>query len=206
MHKTAIAAFILGAAITATVFTAQAAQPLPVEAFGALPAVRTVALSPDGQKAAMLVNNEGTTTILVQELGKPGGKKTALMSTDNKQYNFGWFRWVANNRLLVGTRFPAKRRTSTLGGSVGGVETYETRLLSANTDTGQVINLVKPDSFKGELQAQFHDEVIDFDVDGGKHVLFSLADQEDSIDPVVYSLDAETGSRRHVYVSAPIQY
>jgi dienelactone hydrolase len=179
---------------------AQAGQPapkLPVEAFGALPAVRSVSLSSDGQKAAMLVNSQGNTTILVQELGKQNAKRTSLMSTDNKQYSFNWFRWVGNNRLLVGTIFPSKRKNG--ASAVGGVPTYETRLLAANTDTGQVVNLLKPDSFKGELQAQFHDRVIDFDVDGGKHVLLALADQEGSIDPVVYSLDVETGSRRHVY-------
>jgi dipeptidyl aminopeptidase/acylaminoacyl peptidase len=65
---------------------------------------------------------------------------------------------------------------------------------------------MKPNTFKGEYQAQFQDDVIDFDVDGGKHVLINLADQPGivkgeafSLDRVVYSLDVETGVRTHVH-------
>lgn len=51
---------------------AHAAKPLPVEAFGNLPAVERVSLAPDGQRIALLVNTEGLTTIITQNLdGKP---------------------------------------------------------------------------------------------------------------------------------------
>jgi dipeptidyl aminopeptidase/acylaminoacyl peptidase len=198
MRKAAAAALTLSLAAVAVLPAAAAAPKIPVEAFATLPVVEQVALSPNGLKAALLVNNEGTTTIMVQELGTPDGKKTFIMSTDNKQYSFNWFAWVGDNRLLVSTLFPSKRRENSTN-AVGGVDTYETRLLSAAADGSQVINLMKPNSFKGEMQAQFQDDVIDFHPDNGKHVLISLADQEDTWDPVVYSLDVEAGTRSHVF-------
>lgn len=178
---------------------AQTAPRLPVEAFGMLPVAQRAALSPDGQKVAMLANNAGTSAIVVREVGKPDGKTSVVMNSNNRDFTFKWFHWVGNDRVLVAIQFPAKR----LNGSstVGGVETRETRLLSAKTDGSQNINLVKPNSFKGELQAQFQDDIVDFDVDGGKHVLLALNDPQTSMYPAVYSLDVETGARSQVHNS-----
>jgi hypothetical protein len=176
--------------------------------------VDNVQLSPNGEKAAYMVSNEGTTSIVVQQLGSADGKRTSIMSTDNKQYSFHWLHWVGNDRLLVGTIFPTQRPVAdipnTLGrrgilmsnripSGVGGQATHDTRLLSAKADGSQIVNLMKPTSFKGELLPQFQDQVIDFNPDDGRHVLIALADQQGRSDPVVYSLDVETGSRSHVY-------
>ncbi len=198
VHGRLIAAFVLailgGFALTAAV----AAPRLPVEAFAALPQVRGPALSPDGLKVAMMVNNEGTTSIIVQSLGGDG-KRVGIMSSDNTQYTFNWFRWVSNERLLVSTRFPAIRNSRWAETTVGGVETYETRLLSAKIDGSAPLNLFKPTSFKGPMQAQSQDRVIDFDVDGGKHVLVNLSDPEFGWEPAVYSVNVETGTRNMVH-------
>ncbi len=201
----ALALCLLLVASAATL--AQPAPKLPVEAFAQLPLVEAISLSPNGQKVAMMVNNEGTTTILVQQLAPPG-KRVSLMSTDNREYSFGWMRWVSDDRMLVGTRFPSKRRTNS-SSNVGGVGTYETRLLSAKADGSGVVNLLKPNSFKGDWQPQFQDDVIDFEPDDGKHVLLSLSDysrgnMEDSafrLGPAVVSLDTESGSRAHYFSS-----
>lgn len=184
-----------------------AAPRLPVEAFAAPPLVQKAALSPDGQKIALMVNAEGTSTILVQDLGPPG-KRVSLMSSDNREYSFNWMRWVSNDRLLVATMFPSKRLL-TSSGSVGGVATYETRLLSARIDGSKVINLMKPNSFQGELQPQYQDQVLDFEPDGGKHVLLALSDHSNGnmertsfgLGPTVVSLDVENGTRSHLFNS-----
>lgn len=184
-----------------------AAPRLPIEAFAARPLVQHVSLSPDGQKAAMLVNNEGSTMIVVQDLVHPTGKRTSLMSTDNREYSFRWFRWVNNDRLLVGTIFPSKR-TQNSDSTAGGIKTYETRLLSAKADGSEVINLFKPTSFKGYWQPRLQDRVIDFEPDSGKHVLVALRDRQESLQgadtgvyPAIFSVDVETGSRSHVHDS-----
>lgn len=204
-HDTRFSPLALALALTVLSPFSIAATRLPLEAFATLPVVKTAELSPDGQKVAMMVNHEGTTSIMVQGLGKDG-KRVSLMSTDNKQYGFKWLQWVGNDRLLVATQFAAKRRMGNVAGGVGGTDTDETRLLSAKVDGSQVINLMKPNSFKGDYQPQFQDDVIDVDVDGGKHVLIALADQLPSEqnktynpDKVVYSLDVETGTRTHVF-------
>ena len=186
---------------------ASAATTLPVVAFASRPLVQRVMLSPDGQKAALMVNNAGTTTLIVRDIGLVGGKQVSLMSTDNREYRFSWFHWVRNDRLLVGTVFPSKR-TQNSTSTVGGIKTYETRLFSVRADGSEAINLFKPESFKGYWLPQIQDKVIDFDLDGGKHVLVSLRDRRDSFQgeasgvyPAVFSVDVETGSRSHVHDS-----
>lgn len=192
-------AFWLCVAVLGSSAAAQTAPRLPVGAFGMLPVAQRASLSPDGQKVAMLVNQAGTSAIVVQEVGKPDGKTTAVMNSNNRDFTFKWFRWVSNERMLIGIQFPSKRANGRA--SVGGVETYETRLVSAKADGSQNVNLIKPNSFKGDMQAQFQDEVVDFDVDGGKHVLLALHDPLETQYPSVYSLDVETGSRRQVHGS-----
>ena len=201
------AVFIVGIALTGlTAVPAVAAPRLPIEAFAALPLVQSAALSPDGLKVAMMVNNEGTTSIVVQHLVGADSKKVSLMSSDNTQYNFNWFRWVTNERILVSTRFPAKRVSRWAETTVGGIETYETRLLSAKIDGSTPLNLFKPTSFAGPMQAQQQDRVIDFDVDGGKHILVNLADPEFGGEPGVYSVDVETGTRALVHKQREMFY
>ena len=186
-------AFCVGLIAVGIPVFAQTAPKLPIEAFGMLPVAQRASLSPDGQKVAMLANNAGTSAIVVREIGKPDGKTAVVMNSNNRDFTFKWFRWVGSDRLVVAVLFPAKRRHGS--SSVGGVETYESRLLSVKADGTQNINLIKPNTFKGELQAQFQDDVIDFDVDGGKHILLALSDPFDSMYPAVYSLDTETGAR-----------
>jgi hypothetical protein len=141
MRKAATAILTFTAIFSVAPAAALAAGKLPLEAFAMLPVVKTMELSPDGRKVALLVNNEGTSTILVQKLGKADGRKTSIMSTDNKQYSFKWFQWVSNDRIIVATLFPSKRRNQNTAGTIGGTDTNETRLLSAKADGSQVITL-----------------------------------------------------------------
>jgi len=195
---------VLGAVVAmASAHASDGAMRLPTEAFASLPVAQRASVSPDGQKVAMLANSGGTSAIVVREVGKPDGKTSVVMNTNNKDFTFSWLHWAGNERLLVAIRFPAKRRVNGTS-SVSGVDTYETRLLSAKIDGSQNLNLTKPNSFKGTLQAQFQDQVIDFDVDGGKHVLLAMDDPYESLDPAVYSLDVETGARS--MVQRPRQY
>ena len=192
-----LSSFLLLAAFA--VVPAAAAPKLPVEAFAALPVVQQATLSPDGQKLALMVNNEGSTTILVQVLVGQAGKRTSIMSTDNREYSFGWLRWMGNDRLLVGTSFPAKRL---YGNSAAGLTaTNETRLLTAKVDGSQVSNPMKRSSFRGDWQPRIQDRIIDFEPDDGRHVLLSLSGQEEGGYSAVYSLDLEAGERRHVHAS-----
>ncbi len=176
---------------------------LPLEAFAMRPLVQRASLSPSGDKVAMLVNNQGTSTIVVQDVAT--GKKVSLTSTDNLSSGFNWLRWANNERLLIGTIFPTKRAQNA-DSQAGGMRTYDTRLLSAKADGSELVNLLKPGTFKGFWLPQIQDRVIDFTPDEGKHVYLSLSIPESSLqgpsrgwDPAVFGVDVVTGERRHVH-------
>lgn len=184
---------LLSLATSTLVPLSYAASQLPVEAFAALPTAQSLTLSPDGSKIAMLVNQQGTTSLIVKKLDQPGAPPKALLATDNRKFTFKWLHWVNDDKLLVSTMFPDRL---IVNGYTGGVDVYETRLLAVNADGSQVTNLIKPNSTKGEFPPQFQDRVIDFSPDNGKHVTILLTDQERSSDPSVYSLDLENATRR----------
>ncbi len=188
----ALAGLLAEPAIAATA-PATSVPKLSVEAFAALPLVQQLALSPDGQKVAMMVNAEGSTTIAVQHLG-PDGKRVGVMSTDNKQYSFNWFRWMGSDRLLVSTRFPARRASD-----FGDVPTTERRLVSANIDGSGLINLIKPPRDSSTKPIQVQDRVLDFEPDDGRNVLLMLPDPDYNWGQAVFRVDVRTGERVRVH-------
>lgn len=111
---------------------------LPVEAFGSLPDITQVALSPNGEQVSAIVrinlpNTKGT-AVQVTNL-KTGDKKFAVF-TDNKKYDFYWVRWKDDKTLLVGLMFPEKRDL-TLGFSSFRSKTRETRLMIVDLETNE---------------------------------------------------------------------
>lgn len=168
---------------------AQAAQPLPLDAFANLPMVTSVQLSPDGQRIATLINAGDNTVLAVRDVaGSPTMK--ALLKTDNKQFRFGWIRWVNDERLLVSIAFPSQR---------GWTEVSETRLLSISRDGGEPVNLVRRSSFDhADRPAQFQDQVIDWLPEDGQHVLMQL-DDDGRGDPDVFRVDVNNGRRQVVH-------
>lgn len=197
--KTAFQIFAASLLSAALLFPlpAKAGAKLPLEAFASLPTIATVSLSPDGQHAALMANKEGITTILVQNLEHPERQPSVILSTDNNQYTYNWLRWVNDERLVVSMAFPSKRGH----GYIGGVNTTETRMLSVRKDGSGLVNLFKPHSFKGMYQAQFQDNVIDWEPDHGKHILVQISDQERISEPAVFSVDVETGARSQIHAS-----
>jgi dipeptidyl aminopeptidase/acylaminoacyl peptidase len=164
------------------------AAPLPLTAFGHLPAIQSASLSPDGQRVVMLLNTEGTSTIVTQGVDG-GGQLSQVLATD--KFKFNWVRWANNERLLVSLIFPSKRYS---------VETTETRLLSVRYDGAKPLNLVLPQYFRGEYQSQFQDQIVDFRPDP-QHVLMEVSNGSISADPAVFSVDLEKGTRREVHPS-----
>ncbi|HUO98367.1 MAG TPA: hypothetical protein VMU01_06845, partial [Rhizomicrobium sp.] len=71
----------------------------PVEAFGALPAISDVSLSPDGKHIAALQTYHGRTAVVIYEVGAPPGTVPAIL-IDEMHYIVG-ARWAKNDRLLV---------------------------------------------------------------------------------------------------------
>jgi len=112
---------------------AGAAEPLPLDVFADLPMVKTLALSPDGQRFAALVNSGENTVLAVRDVaGSPS--MASLLRTANKQFRFGWIRWANNERILVSVAYPSRR---------GWVDVSETRLISIKRDGTDPVNMVR---------------------------------------------------------------
>ncbi len=177
---------------------ARATPLIPTEAFSKSGAER-VQLSPDGKRLATLINQDGKTVLVTQDLAQADSPIVAVMSTDNRELQFNWFRWANNERLLVSMYF-ASKRVHTFGTvTYAQYDTSETRLLSVTHDGKQVLNLIKPRSFVGDFQAQIQDRVVDFLPDDGKHILLQMNDGERNYYPAVFKLNIETGARSEVH-------
>lgn len=138
------------------------AEKLPVEAFGALPAVSAVILSPNGKKIAYKGTTEGY--VFIASVDLEASKKSYLVHTDNQRFKLGWFRWANNDTILLSAHYPNER---------GAFKYGESRLLKvpANGSTA-AIPVFKPR--KNYLVPQFQSRVIDFLPDDPDHILMAL--------------------------------
>ncbi len=90
------------AIITVTILSIQAwagptwATP-PVEAFGAMPEIQDIALSPDGNHVAYLMHRDGKDVMLVRTLNKPKAKPIGLDVSKIKPRSVNW----ANDRYVL---------------------------------------------------------------------------------------------------------
>ncbi|HLO95887.1 MAG TPA: S9 family peptidase [Burkholderiaceae bacterium] len=170
---------------------AQAARtPLPLRSFSRRPLMEQLALSPDGKRVAALVNSEAGTMLVTRAAA--GGPVQNLMTTDNLEFIFGWIRWVNNERLIMGLRYPSHREDDFLGVWA----TTETRLVAINADGSNLINLIKNRgaSAKNLRWAQIQDSVLDYLPDG-KHILLQLPASDRSVDTAVYKVNVDTAER-----------
>jgi len=167
---------------------AHAAEPLPLDAFARLPLVEQVALSPDGQRFAALMNAGAKTLLVTRELSG-GARIQGLLETDNRQFRFAWLHWVSDERILFGVHYPGRR---------GWVEVAETRLLSIKPDGSGLVNVVRRSGLNRSTVAQIQDQVVDWLPEDGRHVLLALAD-DGGTEPGVYRVEVETGRRSSVH-------
>ncbi|MEO3712669.1 S9 family peptidase [Roseateles flavus] len=170
---------------------AQAARtPLPLRSFSRRPLMEQVSLSPDGKRLAALVNGESGTMLVTRAAA--GGPVQNLMTTDNLEFIFSWIRWINNERLILGLRYPSHREDDFLGVWA----TTETRLVAINADGSNPINLIKNRgaSAKNLRWAQIQDEVLDYLPDG-KHILLELPASDRVFDTAVYKVNVDTAER-----------
>src|SRR5262245_30009627 len=90
-----VLAAILAAAAPA--FAQQKPSEIPVEAFFKRADVTTMALSPDGEKLAVLGNFKGRENLLVVDIAK----RTKNVITSFEQYDVATFDWVNSKRLFL---------------------------------------------------------------------------------------------------------
>jgi dienelactone hydrolase len=175
------------AAAEAPAAAASPARRLPVEHFAKLPLLSDLALSPDGQHIAALMNIDDHTALVVRPVN--GDKLRPVLKSDNQQFHFNWIQWVGNERLLASVRFAARRDF---------VGSQETRLLSVRADGGGHFELLKTSPFSRSGTAQIQDTIVDWLPGDGRHVLLQLTEGESTV-PAVFKVNVETGQRHMVH-------
>lgn len=162
----------------------------PIESFARRPLMERVALSPNGERLAAIINNGPTSTLITR--GFAGGPVQSVLSTDNLEFTIKWFRWVNNDRLVLSLRFPSQRMRD----FVQSIATQETRLVAVNADGSQLVNLVKSKLGSNALRwAISQDHVVDWMPEDGKHLLLELPNSHLSYTRVLYKVNVDTGDR-----------
>lgn len=155
---------------------------LPVEYFARLPDLRSVTLSPDGEKIAGIITLRGESVLIVKEIAT--GRTYPLIGTDNEDAKINWIRWGNNERLLLSYRAPYARY---------GVRTTERRLMSIRYDGED-----QEDMFRSRTNdqwfPQFQDRLVDVLPDDEEHFLLAL-DAGIAGSNAVYKIDIDSGGR-----------
>ncbi|MCC3859623.1 alpha/beta hydrolase family protein [Pseudemcibacter aquimaris] len=151
------------------------------QAFGKLPEIKDIDISPDGTKLLMLQNYQGRTILVTRSLTEPNAQPNGIPPFENQE--FTWTRWASDDRILAGIRFPYTNRNVFIG-SYG---TYETRLISMDWTGENPVNPVRinPDRSR---QSQIQDNIIDILEDDPEHVLMQL-DYDEQYVPYVYKVN-----------------
>ena len=154
-----------------------AASPDPLAvAFGTMPALWGVRMSPDGAKVSFLqMHPEELPLLGILDLAT--GKANIAMASTQDGFDIQWCDWANNERLLCG-----------FSAFTGGWDKYSvTRLVAVNADGSQMKVLLQR-----KLQnqfAQFQDRVVDWLVDDPTRVLVVMPnDKGTSLNPLdIYS-------------------
>ena len=163
------------------------AKLLPVEAFGQLPQVKQVKLSPDGNNIAFIRNVNGMTLIGIIDLKEQASRY--IVRTDNQRFKIGWYTWASDKIILISADYPVSRN---------GVKYKEARLLKVDIyGTKPPITVFKPK--RKERNPQFQNNIIDLLPDDPDHILMAL-DLNIANAPDVYKVNlSHVKKRKRIY-------
>jgi dipeptidyl aminopeptidase/acylaminoacyl peptidase len=175
--------FLVFGIATALSASARADAPVPVEAYGKLPAIESPRLSPDGESIAFLASVKGRRCLVIHVLGADDPGRGICPGA----YEVRSFAWKNADRLIV--------EVYAQGRSVGAELRTESRLVALDGNGRNVVPLAESG---GERAVDFgQDRIIDMLPDDAGHVLVaSYRPESDSTDVVKVSIDS--GHRRTV--------
>jgi len=164
---------------------------LPVSAFGTLPFMEQVEISPDGRYvAALLAGSNQSHDVVIYDLAKPGNAPP--FRAPSGDWSVNWIHWKSANRLLVSMRKAYSRR------QVGDqVDVIETRLWAMNADGSDLKRLVQAKSGAKSSSAetmgatgivQVADRVVDFLPEDPRNILMAF-NARDPARPQLYKVD-----------------
>lgn len=171
---------------------AQTIEPISANSLGALPQIRSVKISPGGDKILMLKNIDGEIKLITRVLSAPPSNEHIISA---QKGDFNWAEWTSNDHFLASYRY--------INGKGGGDKRtvrLERRLQSMTWDGKNIINPVRSTNNRGFFdqvfieQPQIQDTVIDMLKDDPDHILLQL-DKENDKKFAVYKVNIHTKKR-----------
>lgn len=160
---------------------------LPISAYGNLPMVSNVKLSPDGNRVAMLKNLNGNQVLMTYNLAN--GKSQAILQSDNIKITLNWYVWGNDDVLLISTGSLSKEGTT---------KYTTTRLYKYDLSTDkELILLVKPKKSQKEKVTQIQDTIISLMPAKPDNILMAINFEHRS-KPSLYEVNIRTKQRSRV--------
>ena len=185
-----ILTIILTAGMSQTAYSAEKAKKLVnnAEAFGKLPRVRAVQISPTGKHIVSLESFEGNTNMVMRSLVK--GEEDLLYAVSYPDGEFTSIQWKTDDRLVLTMRFAAKVR---------GKKTKGSRLLAINWDKTDPINLAKRqvNVFGRVIDVVHQARILSILKDDPDHILVSKSKNNRGY-PAIYKVNIHTADQKLV--------
>lgn len=171
--------------------TAHAAPP-PVEAFGQLPRISDVQLSPDGTHFSTVEVVKGRRVLVVYDLDDLKGVRVLyLESLEQSGGRIRYHRWVNPDRLVLSIGVPSYR---------GATPVVETRLISTNRELNEFQIIPKPRGtgsvHSTYASAQIQDRIAHWLPKDPNHVLIFMAGVNDNWKYNVYKVNVNSGAKK----------
>jgi dipeptidyl aminopeptidase/acylaminoacyl peptidase len=160
---------------------------LPVSAYGKLPMVSNVQLSPDGKRIAMLKNLNGNQVLMTYNLAN--GESQPILQSDNIKITLNWYVWGNDDVLLISTGSLSKE---------GATKYTTTRLYKYDLSSDKELSLlIKPKISHKEKVVQIQDNIISLMPSEPDKVLMAINFEHWS-KPSLYEVNIRTKQRSRV--------
>lgn len=181
---------LLPALLAVSSLNVASADPPPIAAFARIPAIRSVAVSPDGRQL-LYIGSQDDREVLISMTTTGTEPPKAVLGSEPGEFDLKWCGWANNERILCGVA-----GTSTMSGTTFAIS----RLVGVNADGSRMKALIQ-NSDNGA--AQFQDQILDWTPEEPDSVLIQL-DSERTGHPSVFELNVYTGRQSIRVRSHPI--
>ena len=152
----------------------------PAKAFGELPVIYDAAISPKGDKIALIVNIKGEYVAITRNYGDKGVEANPWKLTLGKDAKPLYVKWVNDSRFVISLNKPESYRGTPF--SMGYLFTGD-----VNAREGKILIVPK------RMFRQFNNTVVDWLDDDPEHILMAFSDEEFARYPDIKKVNLETG-------------
>lgn len=164
-----------------------ATPPLPISAYGSLPSISNVKLSPSGNALALIKNLNGTLVLTTYNL--INGESFPVLQADNVDVMLNWYTWGNDDVLLISAAYTTRQRTT---------KYTSTRLYKFDISNEKKLTLlIKSKKSKDERLAQFQDNIISLMPTEKDKILMAI-DFDIPNKPSLYEVDIRTKQRKRI--------